>query len=264
MNTGNNSRRRLPLGIQSFEKLREFQAVYVDKTEYVYKLVHDIAPFFLSRPRRFGKSLLLSTLRAYWEGKKELFKGLAIEMLEANNPDAWQQYPVFYFDLNGQDYSKPNVLEETLSAHLKMWEEQYGHNTSENNLSIRFKNLLMNVHKQIGKRCVVLVDEYDKPLLELINDSQKQEHNKAVFKGFFGNLKSCDEHIQFVFITGVTKFHKVSIFSDLNQLNDISLDEEFSTLCGITESELKLYFSPEIKALADKHKNRYRYLLTFS
>lgn len=175
-------------------------------------------------------------------------------MLEANNPDAWQQYPVFYFDLNGQDYLKPNVLEETLSAHLKMWEEQYGLNTSENNLSIRFKNLLMNVHKQIGKRCVVLVDEYDKPLLELINDSQKQEHNKAVFKGFFGNLKSCDEHIQFVFITGVTKFHKVSIFSDLNQLNDISLDEEFSTLCGITESELKLYFSPEIKALADKQK----------
>ena len=174
-------------------------------------------------------------------------------MLEANNPDAWQQYPVFYFDLNGQDYSKPNVLEETLSAHLKMWEEQYGLNTSENNLSIRFKNLLMNVHKQIGKRCVVLVDEYDKPLLELINDYQKQEHNKAVFKGFFSNLKSYDNDIQFVLITGVTKFHKVSIFSDLNQLKDISLNEEFSDICGITETELKDNFAPEITAIALKH-----------
>lgn len=243
--------RRLPVGIQNFEKLREFNAVYVDKTEYVYKLVHEITPFFLIRPRRFGKSLLLSTLCAYWEGKKELFKGLAIEQLEANNADAWNPYPVFYFDLNGQDYTKPNALEDSLSAHLKMWEQQYGCDASDDSLAIRFRNLLMNAHKQTGRRCVVLVDEYDKPLLDLIDYPAQKDHNKEVFKGFFSNLKSCDAHIRFVFITGVTKFHKISIFSDLNQLNDISLNKEYAALCGITEEELRTCFMPEITALAD-------------
>jgi len=247
-------KRTLPTGIQSFEKLREFNAVYVDKTEFVYKLVHEVTPFFLSRPRRFGKSLLLSTLRAYWEGKKELFKGLAIEQLEADDPDAWQPYPVFYFDLNGQDYTKPSALENTLSTHLKTWEQQYECTTNEESLPIRFKNLLTAVHEKTGKRCVVLVDEYDKPLLDLSEHPELREHNKAVFKGFFGNLKSCDEHIRFVFITGVTKYHKVSIFSDLNQLFDISLSEEFAAICGITEDELRNCFSPEIKEMAEKQK----------
>lgn len=252
--TSDNHARRLPVGIQSFEKMREFGAVYVDKTKYVYKLVHEMTPFFLSRPRRFGKSLLLSTLRAYWEGKKELFKGLAIEQLEAGNPDAWQPYPVFYFDLNGQDYTKSSALEEILSAHLNRWEQQYGCNVRENSLSGRFRNLLTTAHAQTGRRCVVLVDEYDKPLLDLVDYPELQAHNKAVFKGFFSNLKSCDEHLRFVFITGVTKFHKVSIFSDLNQLSDISLNKEYAALCGITEEELRNSFVPEIKILAEQQQ----------
>lgn len=245
-------KRKLPIGIQNFEKLREFNAVYVDKTAFVYKLVHELTPYFLSRPRRFGKSLLLSTLRAYWEGKKELFKGLAIEQLEADDPDAWQPYPVFYFDFNGRDYTKENAMESVLSEHLAEWESQYDFGTPEMSLEGRFANLLVNVHKQTGRRCVILVDEYDKPLLELIDNPELQERNKALFKGFFGNLKSCDAHIQFVFITGVTKFHKVSIFSDLNQLTDISLNKDYSGICGITEKELQEYFSPEIKELAEE------------
>lgn len=247
-----NAARLLPTGIQSFEKLREQNCVYVDKTEYIYRLVHEVTPFFLSRPRRFGKSLLLSTLRAYWEGKKELFAGLAIERLEADHANAWQPYPVFYFDFNGQDYTGESALEEKLSAHLKPWEQQYGCNADEPSLAIRFRNLLQQAHTVTGRRCVVLVDEYDKPLLDLIDNPAMQEHNKAVFKGFFSNLKSCDEHIRFVFITGVTKFHKVSIFSDLNQLNDISLNEAYAALCGITDEELTTCFMPEIKALAAK------------
>lgn len=254
MNAVDNNERKLPAGIQDFEKLRELQYVYVDKTEYVYKLVKTSVPFFLSRPRRFGKSLLLSTLRAYWEGKKELFKGLAIERLEADNPEAWTSYPVFYFDLNGQDYTEHDALEKTLTAHLEQWEQQYGCNVTTDALAIRFRNLLINAHKQTGRRCVVLVDEYDKPLLDLYDHPELKEHNKAVFKGFFGNLKSCDAHIRFVFITGVTKFHKVSIFSDLNQLTDISVNKVYSGICGITDNELQDYFLPEIERLAEEQE----------
>lgn len=244
--------RKLPAGIQDFEKLREFDAVYVDKTEYVYNLVHEYTPFFLSRPRRFGKSLLLSTLRAYWEGKKELFKGLVIERLEADNAKAWIPYPVFYFDFNGRDYTQKNALENALSAHLHKWEKQYSCTCVDKPLEERFVDLLHAAHEQTGQRCVVLVDEYDKPLLDLIDHPEQREHNKAVFRGFFSNLKSSDNHIRFVFITGVTKFHKVSIFGDLNQLIDISINKEYSEICGITEEELKEYFSPEIELLADE------------
>ena len=240
----------LPMGVQDFEKLVNNNCIYVDKTAYIYKLVHDVAPFFLSRPRRFGKSLLLSALKAYWEGRKDLFAGLEIEKLEADNPDAWHPYPVFYFDFNGKDYSKTNSLEEVLDSHLKDWEHKYDIITDAVSVETRFKNLLVRVKEKTGKRCVVLVDEYDKPLLDLINDPELQEHNKSLFKGFFSNLKSCDACIQFVFITGVTKFHKVSIFSDLNQLIDISLNKEFSALCGITENELNTYFSEHIELLA--------------
>lgn len=246
-------KRELPIGVQSFEKLREMQCVYVDKTEYVYQLVHRVAPFFLSRPRRFGKSLLLSTLRAYWEGKKELFKGLAIEKLEEENTEAWKKHPVFYFDFNGANYQE-ETIEKVLINHLNRWEEKYHVTTKSETLGGRFQNLLIRAYEKTGLRCVVLVDEYDKPLLDLIDNPELQEHNKAVFKGFFSNLKSCDDYIRFVFITGVTKFHKVSIFSDLNQLNDISLNEDFSSICGITEEEIKKYFSSEISILAAKQK----------
>jgi len=231
-------RRKLPIGVQSFEKLREEHAVYVDKTKYVYRLVHEVTPFFLSRPRRFGKSLLLSAIRAYWEGKKELFSGLEIERLEADNPDAWKPHPVLYFDLNGMDYSNGGALEEILADRLAFFEKKYGCENGTGILEIRFKNLLVNIFQKTGQRCVILIDEYDKPLLDLIDEQELQEHNKAVLKGFFSNLKSCDDYIRFVFITGVTKFHKVSIFSDLNQLNDISLSDDFSGICGITENEL--------------------------
>ncbi|MEE5993587.1 MAG: AAA family ATPase [Oscillospiraceae bacterium] len=247
-------KRKLPVGIQSFEKLREEQCVYVDKTAYIYRLVHDVVPFFLSRPRRFGKSLLLSTLKAYWEGKKELFEGLQIEQLEKDNPEAWKPHPVFYFDFNGKNYKDDSALEDMLSAHLARWEEQYQLNIKDKPLEERFQTLLITAYQKTGLRCVVLIDEYDKPLLDLIDNPKLQEHNKAVFKGFFSNLKNCDEYLRFVFITGVTKFHKVSIFSDLNQLNDISLNEEFSEICGITEEELKKYFLPEVTAISQKQK----------
>lgn len=247
------NKRTLPMSVQDFEKLREANCVYVDKTEYIYTLVHDVAQFFLSRPRRFGKSLLLSTMKAYWEGKKELFSGLTIEKLEAENKDAWQPHPVFYFDFNGENYHQIFV-EKVLTAHLKRWEKHYEITDDSETIGERFQNLLMKVSEKTGKRCVVLVDEYDKPLLDLVDDPERQEHNKAVFKGFFSNLKNCDAYVRFVFITGVTKFHKVSIFSDLNQLNDISLNEDFSGICGITDEELREYFAPEISAIAKKRK----------
>ena len=252
MNTVDNGERNLPAGIQDFEKLREFHSVYVDKTEYVYKLVKTSVPFFLSRPRRFGKSLLLSTIAAYWEGKKELFNGLKIEQLEADNKEAWKAHPVFYFDFSGKNYTKENLLEEVLDTRLKRWEKQYGCTIDSTDLGVRFENLLITAHKETGLRCVVLIDEYDKPLLDLVDKPERQEQNKALFKGFFSNLKNCDAHIRFIFITGVTKFHKVSIFSDLNQLIDISLNEEYATICGITEDELKTFFMPEIETLAVK------------
>ena len=241
--------RKLPVGIQSFEKLIDSHNLYVDKTEYIYQLVHTDVPYFLSRPRRFGKSLLLSTMKAYWEGKKELFSGLKIEELEKDNPDAWQAYPVFYFDFNGRNYQNGQVLETALDVMLKEWEKKYQVNP-ENGLEERFKKLLRTASEQTGKRCVVLVDEYDKPLLETMENRDIIEHNKAVFKGFFSNLKSEDAYIQFVFITGVTKFSKVSIFSDLNQLADITFDDDYSGICGITEKELLEDFTPEIERVA--------------
>lgn len=237
---------KLPIGIQGFEKIITDDFLYIDKTEYIYKLVHNNVPYFLSRPRRFGKSLLLSTLRAYWEGRKELFKGLKIEKLEENNPEAWRKYPVFFFDFNGVDYQEKGALERTLDFHLKAWEIEFALVNDDNTLAERFRNLMKRAKEESGLRCVVLVDEYDKPFLDVVNDTELQERNKEVFKAFFSSMKSLDEYIQFVFITGVSKFHKVSIFSDLNQLKDISLSREFSSLCGITEQELRRYFGDDI------------------
>ena len=215
--------RKLPIGIQGFEGLRKDGYIYVDKTEYIYRLVHEGKPYFLSRPRRFGKSLLLSAMKAYWEGKKELFAGLAIEKLEEGNPDAWKPYPVFYFDFNGANYQTETALEEIIDEKLRRWEKEYHIIANEKfGLGERFRDLMIAAVNQTGLRCVVLVDEYDKPLLDVMDRPELQEHNKEVYKGFFSTLKSFDEYIQFIFITGVSKFHKVSIFSDLNQLNDIS------------------------------------------
>lgn len=244
------NKRQLPIGIQSFEKLIDNNNLYVDKTEYIYNLAHTGMPYFLSRPRRFGKSLLLSTMKAYWEGKKDLFKGLKIEELERDNPNAWQSYPVFYFDFNKANFAEAGALEAILEVQILEWEKVYGDTTKNAPLGVRFGQLLTAASEKTGKRCVVLVDEYDKPLLETMNNSELIEHNKAVFKGFFSVLKSEDANIQFVFITGVTKFSKVSIFSDLNQLMDISMSMDYAEICGITEQELRETFGLEIENLA--------------
>ena len=260
--------RKLPVGIQAFEGFRSDGYLYVDKTEYIYQLIGSGKVYFLSRPRRFGKSLLLSTIRAFWEGKKELFHGLAIEGLVKE--DGWYAHPVFAFDFNGYSYQNKGDLETALDNQLKRWEHVYmptgnlppedyskGNLSVESrlaenlpSLSVRFRNLLEAASEHTGRRCVVLVDEYDKSLLETIDQPELCEHNRMVFKSFFSVLKSCDEFLRFVFITGVTKFSKVSIFSDLNQLNDISLNETFSAICGITEREIREYFQPETEALA--------------
>ena len=246
--------RKLPVGIQGFEKLRTDNFLYVDKTDYIFKLVHNNVPYFLSRPRRFGKSLLLSAMKAYWEGKRELFSGLEIERLEEGNEDAWRRYPVFYFDFNGANYNEEGALDKKISFLLQGWEEEYGSVNENNTLAERFQKLLIKAREKTGLRCVVLVDEYDKPLLDVVDSNELQDHNKALFKGFFSTLKSFDEYIQFIFITGVSKFHKVSIFSDLNQLRDISLDEDYAALCGITEAEIKKYFQPEIDSLSQRQE----------
>lgn len=242
--------RNLPVGIQDFEKLIEYQNKYVDKTEYIYRLVHTNVPYFLSRPRRFGKSLLLSTMRAYWEGKRKLFDGLKIAELEKDNPDAWQAFPIFYMDFNKTNFDDDGALESIIEVQMNEWEELYGETTKDAPLGARFGQLLRAAHKKTGKRCVVLVDEYDKPLLETMDNKELTEHNKAVFKGFFSSLKSEDASIQFIFITGVTKFSKVSIFSDLNQLRDISMSMDYAEICGITEQELLDNFEQEIKSFS--------------
>lgn len=243
--------KKLPIGIQGFEKLRTDGFLYIDKTEYIYELVHNNVPYFLSRPRRFGKSLLLSAMKAYWEGKKELFNGLGIERLESNNPNAWKKYPVFYFDFNGESYTK-TPIEKVLDSMLCDWEEIYGDKYRSRSLGERFQKILELAFEKTGERCVVLIDEYDKPLLDTSELVESQNHIRDVFKGFFSVLKKADEVIQFIFITGVSKFHKVSIFSDLNQLKDISLTRQYAGLCGITDDELRSYFDDEIKTLAQE------------
>ena len=243
--------RKLPIGIQDFASVRGEGYLYVDKTEYIYRLAHNGKPYFLSRPRRFGKSLFLSTLRYYFEGKKELFQGLLIEELEKGNADAWQEYPVFYIDFNKANFKADAALEAVLDEHLRGWESIYGDEDRDAPLSERFRYLIRKAYEKTGKKAVVLVDEYDKPLLEGGNP-ERIEHNKEVFKGFFSTLKSYDSYLKFVFMTGVTKFSKVSIFSDLNQLRDISLSAEYAHICGISEKELKEYFMPEIEAMASE------------
>lgn len=245
--------RKLPIGIQSFEKLRGEGFVYVDKTEYIYKLVQGGAPYFLSRPRRFGKSLLLSTMKAYFEGKRELFTGLKIEELTKDDPHAWEPCPVFYFDFNKANFRRETALEEVLDDHLSSWEEHYGEEGRKLPLEARFQHLIKRAKEQTERNVVVLVDEYDKPLLEVMNDDI-EEHNKDVFKGFFSTLKSYDEYLKFVFLTGVTKFSKVSIFSDLNQLQDISMDKDYAGVCGITEEEMKENFRAEIEDMAEEQR----------
>ena len=248
--------RKLPIGVQSFEALRKENFLYVDKTEFVYRLASEGRQYFLSRPRRFGKSLLLSTMEAYFLGKKELFTGLKISELEKD----WIKYPVFYFDFNGRKYDSSLALKEVLNSHLENWEAIYGNEKKDRPLEERFNYLLEAAYKKTGLGVVVLVDEYDKSLLE--SEGEALEKSRKLFKGFFGNLKSCDKYLKFVFITGVTKFSKVSIFSDLNQLRDISMTEDYATICGITQNEMEKTFEPEIQKMANKFSISYNECLT--
>lgn len=245
--------RKLPIGIQSFEKIRRDGFVYVDKTAYVHALARAGAPVFLSRPRRFGKSLLVSTIRAYFEGRSALFEGLEIGRLEEEDArkdgrEPWVIRPVFHFDFTGQDY-RTVTLEQVLGEQLLPWEGMYGLQNEGRTLGFRFQMLLARAHAQSGHRCVVLVDEYDKPLLDIMEDGALLDRNRGILKGFFSVLKKADDHLRFVFLAGVTKFSEVSIFSDLNQLSDISLERDYAGICGVTETELGESFAPELSML---------------
>ncbi|GHV32990.1 ATPase AAA [Spirochaetia bacterium] len=246
---------KMPVGIQDFATIRTENFVYVDKTAYVYKLASEGKPYFLGRPRRFGKSLLLSTLKYYFEGKKELFEaiadqsGLAIADLEKD----WIQYPVFHIDFNVERYDVDiKGLMTGMSSNLWPLEEQWGRNTPEEGDSpaARLKGLIRRAYEKTGKKVVVLVDEYDKPLIQTIDKPELQEEIRGVLKSFYGVLKSADAMLRFVFLTGVTKFSQVSIFSDLNQLRDISMETAYSSICGISAEELTGNFKPELEALA--------------
>lgn len=240
--------RKLPIGIQDFAKLREDGFIYADKTSYIYNLVTNGRSYFLSRPRRFGKSLLISTLEAYFEGKKELFSGLSIEKLEKD----WIVYPVLKFSLAAGEFTKPEGLQNALKKCLSIFEQKYELPENESaDIVSRFIDALRNANAKTGRKVVVLVDEYDNPLLKNIGGSSEQaEENRALYKGFFAVLKDCDAYLRFVLFTGVTKFSKVSIFSDLNQLQDISMHPQYAEICGITQSELEATFSPEIDEMA--------------
>ncbi len=244
--------RKLPLGIQSFEKLRKEDYLYVDKTELIHKLITTGRSYFLSRPRRFGKSLLVSTLEAYFLGKKDLFKGLALENLEQE----WIKYPVIKFSLAGGDFTTENGLYDKLKYTISDFETQYELPKEESfSLPVRFNAALKNANKKTGLSVVVLVDEYDTPILKTMDlYPELEQKSREFFKSFFATLKDADEYLHFVFFTGVTKFSKVSIFSDLNQLIDISMDKAYSALCGITQDELENNFMPNIEALATEEE----------
>lgn len=236
-----------PIGIQNFEKIRKDGYFYVDKTALIYKLIKKGSYYFLSRPRRFGKSLLISTLEAYFLGKKELFEGLAIEKLEKD----WVKYPVLHIDLNTQKYDTPESLEDKLNRTLVEWEQIYGAEPAEKSLSMRFEGIIKRVCKQTGQRVAILVDEYDKPMLQAIGNNTLQDSFRETLKAFYGALKSADGYIKFGILTGVTKFGKVSVFSDLNNLDDISMWNQYIDICGISEQELHDNLETEIHELAD-------------
>ena len=242
--------RKLPIGIQTFEEIRNHGYLYVDKTAMVYRLASEGKTYFLSRPRRFGKSLLLSTFESFFLGKKELFQGLAIENLETE----WKQYPVFHLDLNAEKYTTPEALVLFLNARLCQWESLYGKGIGEESLSTRFAGVIRRACEQTGSQVVVLIDEYDKPLLQALLDEPLLEEYRRTLKAFYGVLKSADRYLRFVLLTGVTKFAQVSVFSDLNQLNDISMKSPYATVCGITQQELVNTFTPEITRLGEQNE----------
>ena len=237
---------KYPIGIQDFEKLRTNGYSYVDKSRFVYKLATEGEYYFLSRPRRFGKSLFLSTLEAYFQGKKELFKGLAIYDLETE----WKKYPIFHIDLNTANFREKDSLYTVINDYLTTWESKYGARDSEVTLPLRFKGVIARAAEKEGRGVVILIDEYDKPILQTLQTPELQAEHRAQLKAFYSVLKTQDRYIKFAFITGVTTFGKISVFSDLNNLMDISMDYRYVNICGTTEEELKSYFKEGISELA--------------
>ena len=238
---------KYPIGIQDFEKLRTNGYSYVDKSRFVYKLATEGEYYFLSRPRRFGKSLFLSTLEAYFQGKKELFEGLAIYDLETE----WKKYPIFHIDLNTANFREKDSLYTVLNDYLTTWEDKYGARESEATLALRFKGVIARAAEKEGCGVVILIDEYDKPILQTLRTPELQAEHRAQLKAFYSVLKTQDRYIKFAFLTGVTKFGKVSVFSDLNNLTDISMDHRYISICGMTEKELLTNFKEGISELAE-------------
>ena len=238
---------KYPIGIQDFEDLQRNGYAYVDKTNFVYKLADEGKYYFLSRPRRFGKSLFLSTLEAYFQGKKELFEGLAIYDLETE----WKKYPIFHIDLNTANFREKDSLYTVLNDYLTTWESKYGTRESEATLALRFKGVIARAAEKEGCGVVILIDEYDKPILQTLRDPELQAEHRAQLKAFYTVLKTQDRYIKFAFLTGVTKFGKVSVFSDLNNLTDISMDHRYISICGMTEKELLTNFKEGINELAE-------------
>ena len=259
---------KYPIGIQSFDQIIEDGYVYVDKTGLIYQLVKGGKIYFLSRPRRFGKSLLVSTLKCYFQGRKELFKGLAIDKLETE----WAEYPVFHIDFNGTDFTRSGKLDDIIGGTVGTWEKEYGRTTEFEDIGKRFAYVLQQAHKRYGRRCVVLVDEYDKPILDVLDteytatiDGKErllEDIHREILKSFYSTFKLADEDLQFVLLTGVTKFSQVSVFSGFNQPSDISMAEQYETLCGITQEELEHYFAEPIEALAKKYRTTFEGMKT--
>ena len=259
--------RKIPIGIQSFEDLRRKNFLYVDKTLYAFKLANLGKVYFLSRPRRFGKSLFLSTLKAYFLGQKELFKGLYLEKAEEKRAEiekteAWVEYPVFYLDFNVGRYDLEGALAESLDYFLRKKEKIYELKNEGDSFGKRFQSLIETAYNKTGRQVVILVDEYDKPLLQTmgVNEALNEEFRNTL-KAFYSVIKTCDQYIRFAFLTGVTKFSKVSIFSDLNNLQDISMLNDYAEICGLTQGEIEKTFKPEIERLAKNTKNSYDKML---
>ena len=247
-------RRKLPIGIQDFIGLRQDGFIYIDKTAFIYKLANAGKTYFLSRPRRFGKSLLLSTMAAYFRGKKELFQGLAIEQLEAQEAEPWKEHAVIRVDFSTDTFAIQGNLEKRIDYFLQDLEQEYGTEKAGATFGVRFEHIIREAYKKSGRRVVVLIDEYDKPMIDASGNAELSETNREILRGFYSVLKGNDEYLRFVFFTGVTKFSKISIFSDLNQPDDISLTNNYATLCGITENELEKNFRDEITAMAEHNQ----------
>ena len=235
-----------PIGIQDFEKIRQDGYVYVDKTALIYRIARQGGYYFLSRPRRFGKSLLVSTMEAYFSGRRDLFEGLAIAQLEKD----WKQYPVLRMDLSGKAYDKADVLEKVLDDSLSRWEKKYDCVNKSDVAGLRFANVIEAAHAKTGLPVVILIDEYDKPIVDNLGNEHLMEVFRTQLQGFYSVMKSMDGHIRLGFLTGVSKLGKLSVFSGLNNLMDISMDARYADICGISEAELRSYFPEGVKDLA--------------